>query len=101
MKINCHTNLDLYPCERWPEALPCRPMVGDRITSSTGLELEVCAIRFSTRKPKELQSWITQGEKCVTMEDIKDCVICSVELHLPKRWENITEFEKWYKKRTL
>jgi len=41
MEIHCHTNLDLHFSEQWPEELPCRPMVGDIIVSSTGLELRV------------------------------------------------------------
>ena len=79
MNIRCHTNLDLNPCEQWPNELPCRPMVGDIITSSTGLELEVCRIVFK------------YGENY--------CLPC-VELHIPPyRFENLTAFEKWYRNR--
>jgi len=82
MKIRCHTNLDLNPCEQWPEELPCRPMVGDIMTSSTGLELEVVRITFSGSMTKHQPAY------------------CKVELHLPKhRYKNITAFEEWYRKR--
>jgi len=86
MKIHCHTNLDLHHCERWPEELPCRPVKGDIITSSTGLELEVCRITF-----KEHKNNYGTHEKSVTI---------AVELHLvPNRFEHISAFEKWYKGR--
>jgi hypothetical protein len=51
-------------------------MKGDIITSSTGLELEVCRCSF------------TYGGGL------------KVELHLPQyRYENISAFQKWYEKR--
>ena len=81
MKIRCHTNLDLHPNEEWIDELPCRPMVGDLITSSSGLELEVVRVAFK------------QSKYC-------DEVVAHTELHLPPhRYENIIEFEKWYKNR--
>ena len=80
MKINCFTNLDINCYEKWPTELPFRPMVGDIITSSTGLQLEVVRIT------------IYGGAT------ILEPVTVDVELHLPKgRFENITKFEEWYK----
>ena len=108
MKINCHTNLDLYPCERWPTELPCRPVVGDIITSSTGLELKVCRIVFVERNHgrehlKELNS--RRAEHLQIPEShmqTESYVQCNVELHLPKhRWGSVSEFEKWYRNRVL
>ena len=90
MKIHCHTNLDLHPCETWPDELPCRPMVGDYMTSSTGLELTVCSVAFKKVKcPPAFSDWNEGSE-----------TICNVELHLPPhRFDNVTTFEKWYKNR--
>ena len=45
--VRCHTNLDLHPCEEWPSELTCRPVVGDIIESSTGLELQVVRVAHS------------------------------------------------------
>jgi hypothetical protein len=92
MEIICHTNLDLYPNEHWPKELPCRPMVGDIITSSTGLELQVVRVVFK----------YTPSETLDEYSKYKTSVTCSVELHLPSnRFENLTAFETWYKKRRL
>jgi hypothetical protein len=92
MNIRCHTNLDLHPCERWTSELPCRPMVGDIITSSTGLELEV--VRISFKEGSSMVSLDGYGER-----KLKE-TICHVELHLPKyRFENISKFQEWYKNR--
>lgn len=89
MKINCHTNLDLHFTEQWPDELPCRPMNGDYITSSTGLELQVVRVLFrgkpNTQDPEQ--------------RDVSKTVCC-VELHLPPhRFENIYAFERWYRER--
>ena len=101
MEINCHTNLDLNFSETWPKELPCRPMIGDIITSSTGLELEVVRVVFEDGVPRRESSWqCDDGSSGQTMQKAVDAVICSVELHLPpNRFENITAFEKWYKGR--
>lgn len=73
VSIRCRTNLDLHHCEEWPRELVARPMKGDIITSSTGLELEVVRCSFSFGGGLD------------------------VELHLPQyRFENIHTFEKWY-----
>ena len=45
--VRCHTNLNLHPCEEWPSELTCRPVVGDIIESSTGLELQVVRVAHS------------------------------------------------------
>jgi hypothetical protein len=91
MNIHCHTNLDLYPYERWPVELPCRPMKGDLITSNTGLELEVVRVSF-----KEVKS--DDPDPIYDTTYVK----CYVELHLPKhRFENISKFEEWYRKRRI
>jgi hypothetical protein len=75
--------------EAWPTELPCRPMVGDIIESLTkrakgyGLELEVCRVIFRSKE-------MNYGEE-------KREVYLDVELHLiPTRWQNVSEFEKWY-----
>lgn len=47
LAISCHTNLDCCKREVFPSWLPCRPMVGDRIYSEGGIELEVCEIAFN------------------------------------------------------
>jgi len=96
MKIRCHTNLDLHHCERFPEELPCRPMKGDIITSSTGLELAVVGIGF--RATRSIQNPMWSDWKATEVTE----TICNVELHLPPhRFENITTFEKWYNARRL
>jgi hypothetical protein len=82
MKIQCHTNLDLHFNEQWPEKMPCRPINGDIITSSTGLELEVVRVAFS--------GGLTEHQP----------LYCKVELHLPPyRFANISTFEEWYRNR--
>jgi len=99
MKIHCHTNLDLYPCEKWPCELPCRPMIGDVITSSTGLELEVVKIRFGYPKKAEYPS---RGCWHEVVEYKKPSVQCFIELHYPSsRFINMIVFETWYKKRNI
>lgn len=63
--VSCHTNLDLRN-ERWPDELPCRPMVGDLIESATEwsgkfrLSLKVVAVRFEYSKIP--QRWICRVE---------------------------------------
>lgn len=89
MKIKCHTNLDLHPSETWIDELPCRPMVGDLITSSSGLELQVVRISFKEESRTGLSS-----------TDIYKEIVAHTELHLPPhRYENITAFGKWYNNR--
>ena len=97
MKIQCHTNLDLYPYEQWPTELPCRPMKGDLITSSSGLELAVVGITFKEIKEKSYQS---HGGYYEEFPRLKKETLCKVELHLPPhRFENISRFQEWYRKR--
>lgn len=90
MKVHCRTNLDLSWAESWPDELPTRPMLGDIIQSRTTwgprkiqLELKVVALTW-----RYVHSFIPE---------IKDHYILEVEMHLPPhRFENITEFQKWY-----
>ena len=78
--VRCHTNLDLHPCEVWPDHLICRPDVGDIIRSSTGLELKVVRI-----------------EHCFSV----DADWLDVELHLPSPHLTISDFENWYSLRQV
>jgi len=101
MKIRCHTNLDLHHSETWIDELPCRPMVGDLITSSSGLELQVVRVSF---KERVQQSFREQDDGANGIHRISTGgyreVIAETELHLPPhRYENISAFEKWYKNR--
>jgi hypothetical protein len=85
-----HTNLDLHPAEKLPEWLPCRPIVGDRITSLT---------KWKPNDPS-----LVGGERQLTLE-VVSVELCErglrVELHLPKgMWESLHTFykqsyEKW------
>lgn len=91
MEIRCHTNLDLHCSEKWPEELPARPMLGDLICSSTGLELSVVRVKFGY----PVYDFSYQVERS------KPKCMCYVELHLPPyRFNNVTEFENWYNKRS-
>ena len=96
MNIHCHTNLDLHYAEKWPCLLPCRPMKGDLITSSTGLELEVCRIKFKEDE-EGTESRTEDGGYHYDQPEVR----CFVELMLPpnRYGGSHTEFEKWYKKR--
>jgi hypothetical protein len=74
--VRCHTNLDLWHAEKWPQELPCRPMKGDRIRSlwnddGKQLELEVVGIVLH---PEYVE----------------------VELHM--HGKSIRDFEEWYKR---
>lgn len=84
--VSFHTNLDLFHSERWPDKLPCRPMIGDYVRS--------------LRVWNPLGSGITGYRlelQVVGVELEENLVLC--ELHLPKgRFENILKFEEWYKK---
>ena len=92
--VRCHTNLDLHPCEEWPSELTCRPVVGDIIKSSTGLELQVVRVVHS---PHTKTGFYPSGSHYACRKWSLD-----VELHfIPSRFENISSFEKWYKRRTL
>lgn len=89
IKVHCHTNLDLNNYERWPDMLCCRPICGDIITSSTGLELQVVRV-----------SHVTKYKEDSTTNGWSDSL--DVELHLiPSRFENISSFEKWYRNRAI
>lgn len=80
ISVRCHTNLDLWHAEKWPDRLPARPMKGDRIRSlwnddGRQLELEVVGIVLH---PEYVE----------------------VELHMPS-WmhgKSIRDFEDWYKR---
>ncbi|KKL26992.1 hypothetical protein LCGC14_2389690 [marine sediment metagenome] len=90
IKVACHTNLDVYG-EIWPNQLPFRPMVGDRIVSQTKrtltqLVLEIVNITIRCIDPLERNAQTNN-------------YYLDIELHLPKnRWQNINEFQKWYSK---
>lgn len=76
MKVHCRTNLDLdRQCDwDWPTELPARPMKGDKIQSSSGLELTVCYV-----------TWTQKGE-------------CNVELNLPCFGrETVEKFHEMYR----
>ena len=83
VKVRCITNLDeVMRYETFPTKLPSRPIVGDIIESATWhnsltkVVLEVVQV-----------TWVKDNDKW----------IAEVELHLPKSWLNIEQFQKWYK----
>ncbi len=86
--ISCTTNIDAAKRLKWPNELPARPNVGDRIrsTSSTAtkyIELEVVCVTWV--KASETSWSIPEGQWYL-----------EVELHLPKhRWVSIHDFENW------
>lgn len=106
--VRFHTNLDLVPGDKhgWPESLPFRPMVGDRIVSphihvrgaafsgtiSEGLpyqlELEIHSVKIVVDdKAKRGHSTFSHFE---------------VELHLPKQgiFSSVKQFYDHYEKIT-
>jgi hypothetical protein len=88
VRVHCYTNLDnvdIY--ENWPMYLPARPVVGDKIRSTTRweggryLELEVIQCTWI---------WIGQPTNIWTIQ---------LELHIPRHMkESIEDFQKRYKK---
>lgn len=48
----CFTNLDEFAREQWPNFVACRPIVGDKVESSSGKQLKVCAITHSMSQGK-------------------------------------------------
>lgn len=103
VRVHCRTNLDLSSAESWPEYLPCRPAVGDRIMSRMAwhphatektqgvpihLELEVCAVSF---EPAMVRDEHGRLEPSIGYDVI-------IELHLPRtRFESLHKFESWYR----
>ncbi len=97
MKITCRSNLDLHYSEKWPDELPCRPMVGDLIRSDSNwgtkehpcyLELKVIRVTFQRQN-----DYIRKNKDLCSIRTWK----CIVELHLPPhRFDNITRFTEWY-----
>jgi hypothetical protein len=62
IEIECKTNLDCCKNDEWPQVLPCRPLVGDRVISGTGVQLEITAISFVTGSRKlQLDLWIPKN----------------------------------------
>ena len=44
IRVYCHTNLDDYKNERWPEVFVVPPHVGDSVTSESGKTLRIVQI---------------------------------------------------------
>lgn len=53
IKVHCRTNLDEHQKEYWPRMISCRPLVGDKIRSSSGRTLRVVAIIHSEKQSGE------------------------------------------------
>ena len=82
MDVRFHTNLDLSNAEEWPTRLPCRPMVGDYISS-----------KYRWPDGSILQLTVH------SVELLEDSI--RVELHLPpRRFETLRRFYDWYEKVT-
>lgn len=86
VKIFCKTNLDIN--EKWPDTLPERPVVGDKIASM--------------RKHKDGISIILEVVRTTwTYDKLEDCGYevydwyLEVELHDPLK-RSIRDFYKWY-----
>ncbi|MCK9568785.1 hypothetical protein M0R72_07585 [Candidatus Pacearchaeota archaeon] len=97
--VHCRTNLDdVMRIEQWPEELPERPMLGDRILSLTdhyGYSIELEVFGLTWKKPKA-GTWapVVDHRKC--SEDW----YLEVELHIPS-WQkslSIKDWQEWYKK---
>lgn len=69
ISVNCHTNLDLMPAEKWPQYMPAVPRVGDAIVSAMKwdggfqLTLYVVAIKWKRRGDKQGDQW----EPCIEL----------------------------------
>ena len=94
--VHCRTNLDdVMRIEQWPDELPERPMLGDRIQSLTkhygvSIELEVVGLTWK-RRNDYLDTTDRQKPGYWGLE---------VELHIPS-WQkslSIREWQEWYKK---
>ncbi len=97
MEITCKTNLDLFN-EVWPTELPCRPMKGDYIQSSTehpqyrkdenglllgGMPTHYCSIELEVGS--------------ITFEYDGDNYVCCVELHDKSFYKrSLLDFYKYY-----
>ncbi len=96
--VHCRTNLDdVMRIEQWPEELPERPMLGDRILSRAvhygySIELEVVGLTWKP-VPKE-------GSLAYIAQDGWPTWYLEVELHIPS-WQkslSIKDWQEWYKK---
>ena len=50
IKGSCHTNLDNYERQKWPEIFAEIPRQGDRVRSKSGIGLKVCGITHRVLK---------------------------------------------------
>jgi len=46
----CHTNLDGYKMEKWPNKFCCKPIEGEVVESSSGKILHIVRIKHAQRK---------------------------------------------------
>jgi hypothetical protein len=53
--VQCYTNLEEYKGERWPDTMACRPIVGDRVESKSGLA--ILAVRSVMHKQMDVELW--------------------------------------------
>ncbi len=97
MRIHCFTNLDLLPCEKWPEDLPVVPCVGDRIESGHKWKIDGEGPAHAVELRVVMITWRLFP---VTLGGPKSEWAPRVELHLPTYWENLTAFFTWYGKIT-
>lgn len=73
MKVRFKTNLDLHHSEVFPTDIPARPIVGDIVFS------------------KKIWKQGTQLKLVVVAVELSETEIIA-ELHLPKFWQNISDF---------
>ncbi len=96
MKVHCHSNLDLNN-EKWPEDLPCRPVVGDLIQSLRErgrhhFRLELQVVRVTIISPTD-RDW--ENYHRTRLDEPKPYL--DVELHMPPhRFDTISKFQEWY-----
>lgn len=102
ISIRCRTNLDLLPCEKWPDELEALPRVGDIIESAHAwdkvhLQLTVASVRWEHRKGKQ-----DLGNRYGPAQIVEiDIWMPIIELHLPPRhFDNLHHFYDWYGKLT-
>ncbi len=44
IKVVCHTNLDKYQHEVWPEFFTAPPRIGEKVKAERGRDLKICSI---------------------------------------------------------
>lgn len=54
IKVFCHTNLDDYKAERWPDYFCCRPLLGDIVKGASEKSLRI--VRIVHRKINDIPS---------------------------------------------